>query len=219
MAVTEADIDRTMKDPDVRQKRRGIYNALILALAAGQNVPSAAQAAGVSTPTVYRRLKCAAFRQRIAEVRERMLQEAVGRLLTVSVGAIYTLARSLKSKNETLRIRAANDLLTHMFKGMETVDLAARVARMEAGQQSPSAVNLGVLVDVHGHIADAASQVGATPGRGSTGTTPPPGTPLLGLDPRRQVAAGVANGRGTGVHSIGDTDDEHDGEGPDPGDD
>ena len=58
-----------------------LSEALAVQLASGATAVEAAAAAGCSTRTVFRRLEDEAFRQRVRELRDRLIGEAVDRLL------------------------------------------------------------------------------------------------------------------------------------------
>jgi hypothetical protein len=105
---------------------------LVTALAAGATVEAAAKVAGVSEPTVYRRLREPAFRQRVAELRDEMVARAVARLSATSTLAADTLRELLGARAETVRLGAARAILELGTKLRETEDLAARVAALEA---------------------------------------------------------------------------------------
>jgi DNA-binding LacI/PurR family transcriptional regulator len=113
--------------------RRNADSALVTALAAGGTVEASARAAGVSETTVYRRLREPAFRQRVAEARDEMVNRAVARLSATSTLAADTLRELLKARSETVRLGAARAVLELGSRLREQEDLAERIAALERG--------------------------------------------------------------------------------------
>ena len=107
-------------------------DGLILALATGQPVRDAAEQAGVSERTAYRRLEDAEFRRQVSEVRGAMFDQAVGKLADGAVEAVTTL-RTLASKaeSETVRLSAAKAVLDIGSRLRETAELEQRMADLE----------------------------------------------------------------------------------------
>jgi transposase len=68
--------------------RKNADLALAAALAAGQKIEDAAAQAGVSASTAYRRLRSPPFRQRVDELRGRMVEATVGRLADLGAEAV-----------------------------------------------------------------------------------------------------------------------------------
>jgi hypothetical protein len=106
-------------------------DALILALAAGAKAPDAADAAGVSERTVYRRLESSDFRQRVQAVRDGLFAEACGCLAAASADAVRTLRRLLKAKSEATRLGASRAILENVVRLREAVDVQSRLAELE----------------------------------------------------------------------------------------
>ena len=108
--------------------------ALLLALATGTGVPKAADSAGVSVSTVYRRLHDPAFRRKVSELRDQLWSDAVGQLLDAGPDAVKTLRDNLDNVDGAIRNRAALGILTLGCKGVETLELARRIADLEQGR-------------------------------------------------------------------------------------
>jgi hypothetical protein len=111
-------------------KKRG-DEALLLGLASGLSVPLAAQAAGLSERTAYRRLEDPAFRARVEEMRDEMVSRTIGRLVALGELTVSALESLLGSPDPTIRLGAVRVSLDRMFKAVETNVLAQRVAECE----------------------------------------------------------------------------------------
>ena len=112
--------------------RSGGEAPLIAALAGGASVADAAKLAGVSEATVFRRLRDDGFKQQVAEARAEMLSRAVAMLTSASVEAVETLRSLLGSPLDFARLSAARTILEVGSKYREQLDLAERVASLEA---------------------------------------------------------------------------------------
>src|SRR4051812_43992323 len=71
--------------------RKSADAVVLLALACGSSVDSAAAKAGITTRTVYRRLKDPKFKQRVDELRADMVQRMAGMLTAASGESVKTL--------------------------------------------------------------------------------------------------------------------------------
>src|SRR5262249_23081555 len=116
-----------------QRDRRNADEVLLMALACGATLDAAAQKAGVSKPTVRRRLQEPEFRQRLQEVRSDMVQRAAGTLTAASTEAIRTLlALQQPSVPYTTRLGAARATLEIGIKLREVADMEERLAALEA---------------------------------------------------------------------------------------
>ncbi len=123
--------------------RRNADEPLLLALACGATVEAAAQKAGVSPSTVYRRLGEPAFQQRLRDLRADMVQRTGGMLTAAAGEAVKTLLALQKdSVPPATRLGAARAVLELGMKVRETAELEQRLAALEehlgAGQRPPS---------------------------------------------------------------------------------
>jgi transposase-like protein len=109
-----------------RRERVALY------LAAGLSVRRAARKAGVGERTVYRWLAEDAFRQRVAELRTRLFDRAVGRLSRTSGKAAVVLKGLLDSADERVRLAAARAVLDSGMKAREALELAQKVEEIKA---------------------------------------------------------------------------------------
>jgi hypothetical protein len=114
--------------------RSGADAALIAALAAGLTVQDVATQAHVSERTARRRLDDPSFRRHVAGARAAVLELAVGRLVAATTEAADALRFLLTAESESVRLAAARTLLDQAAKGIETLDLAARIEQLERGQ-------------------------------------------------------------------------------------
>jgi hypothetical protein len=112
--------------------RRGADEALLMALACGATVEAAAQKAGLSEATAYRRLKDPAFQKRLRDLRADMLQRTAAMLTAASGEAVKTLLVLLKdSVSAATRLGAARAILEIGMKVRETAELEQRIASLE----------------------------------------------------------------------------------------
>jgi hypothetical protein len=112
--------------------RRNADAALVAALACGGTVEASAKAAGVSVPTVRRRLAEPEFRKAVDEARAEAVSRAVARLSATATLAADTLRELLKAKSEAVRLGASRAVLELGARLREQEELAARVAALEA---------------------------------------------------------------------------------------
>ena len=92
-------------------RRKRAQTQLTLTLAAGQTIEQAAQTAGVSPRTAYRRLGNAGFRLRLRHVQHAVLQLAMRRLSDAALVAADRLRELLDSESENIRLAAAKSVL------------------------------------------------------------------------------------------------------------
>jgi hypothetical protein len=115
--------------------RKKCEEALLLALACGASVESAARAAGLGQRTVFRRLADPAFQRRLQMLRADMVQRAAGTLTAAAAESIRTLLDLLQSVNAPgVRLAAARTILDMGIKYREAADLEQRVTALEEGR-------------------------------------------------------------------------------------
>lgn len=105
--------------------------ALIAHLAAGVSPAGAAQLAGVSEATAYRRLANPVFRQRVEDARAELWKRAMAVLSKSAVEGAIVLRRLLRSDDAKVRLQAAKIVLEQGMKVRDQVDIAQRVADLE----------------------------------------------------------------------------------------
>jgi len=121
------------------RSRRGNDQALILALLNGDTVEAAAAQAGMGERTVYRRLGDSAFQRQLSQTRTRYLQQAIGVLARRSVEAAGHLQHlAAHAETDSARVSAARHILDLSLRATETLDLAERVAALEAKLEAPA---------------------------------------------------------------------------------
>jgi hypothetical protein len=112
--------------------RKAADEALVLALACGATVESAADKAKVSKRTAYRRLKDTKFVDRIRAVRVDMRQRMSGALTAAGMGAIKTLLTLLEPTTPpAVRLGAARALVDLGHKAHLLTNLEERLAALE----------------------------------------------------------------------------------------
>lgn len=112
-------------------------DALVMHLAGGNSVEGAAQLAGVSRATAFRRLQNPEFKQRIADARAEMLDRTFGNLSQGSVEACVVLRNLLlNGSTEKIKLGAAALLLGNVLKVRESLDLAEQVAELKAAVEA-----------------------------------------------------------------------------------
>lgn len=120
----------TKGKPDKLSGRKG-EEALILALATGLSIPRAAKKAGVGVVTAYRRMEEPAFRQQVTRMRDSLLNEVVGKLVSVALKAVGALEKNLASRDEGERRQAAVAVLNSMMAGYTLTEVKRRLEALE----------------------------------------------------------------------------------------
>jgi hypothetical protein len=106
---------------------------LLHALACGASVENAAQKAGLSRRTAYRRLEDPAFRARVIELRAELTRRALGMLTAAGLGAVKTLTVLQESAtSEAVRLGAARATLELGCKLRENSEWSERLTTLEA---------------------------------------------------------------------------------------
>jgi hypothetical protein len=108
--------------------------AAAVALASGCSLQKTAARAGVGETTLKRWLaEQPALRQRVRELRALLTDRAVGKLAAAMTAAARTLRQlCLKSKSETVRLKAADSLLTHGSQLSALAELQAEVEELKS---------------------------------------------------------------------------------------
>jgi hypothetical protein len=105
---------------------------LVLALACGASHENAAQKAGVSRRTVYRRLSDPAFRAQVTELRAEMLRRMAGMFTAAGMAAVKTLTTLQDSAtSESVRLGAARAVIDLGCKIRENVEVTERLEALE----------------------------------------------------------------------------------------
>lgn len=106
-------------------------DAAILALARGATTDQAATEAGVSARTVRRWLQTPGTAGEVRALRAELLHQAVGALSDAAVDAVHTLRDALHADNETVRVRAAQTILTSLVSLRDATEVTDRLAAIE----------------------------------------------------------------------------------------
>jgi hypothetical protein len=117
-----------------RNVRGNADGLLVTALAAGQSVPQAAQAAGMSARTAFRRLATPGFRERVEAARAELVAQTVAQLAAAGVEAVAALRAALHGHSPHAAVNAARALLEFGVKYRETEVLERRISELEAAQ-------------------------------------------------------------------------------------
>jgi hypothetical protein len=111
----------------------------IAALLTQRNLDEAAKAAGISMRTLMRWLKLPEFQAAYREARRTAYSQAVAKLQQGATAAATTLLKVMvdQSTPASVKVRAAECVMTHSSKAIEIEDIEARVGELEraAGTQ------------------------------------------------------------------------------------
>lgn len=125
--------DKPLKDKPLTAKQEVALAALLTA----PTQEAAAQAAGISTITLWRYMKQDTFRDAYEAARREVAGETVTELQRSSLNAVKTL--NAISMNEgaavTARVNAAKAILDISFKASELRDFKARLEAVEEGER------------------------------------------------------------------------------------
>jgi len=109
-----------------------LHQAVLALLECGQ-IEEAAKKSGVSVSTFQRLMKTDAFGALYADARRQVYEIGLSRLQALTGDAIRALKRNLTCGRPLAEIRAAIGILEHARHGAELLDLAERIAKLEAG--------------------------------------------------------------------------------------
>lgn len=114
------------------EQRKKNEDALLVALACGATVESAARQCGLSERTIYRRLGESAFQDRLRGVRSDMVGRAAAMLSAAGLESVRTLLELQKpTVSAAVRLGAARAVLEIGLKMREVVELEQRMAALE----------------------------------------------------------------------------------------
>lgn len=131
----------------------GKDDRLALALAEGMTRSEAALYAGMGERTVYTKLQDPAFKALVVRVRDRLINEAVGKLAAGATAAAAELRDLLRSDDEGIRLQAGKALLDRLVKLHGHYDLAERIETLESRMKPPTSAPPRPRLDIPG--ADA----------------------------------------------------------------
>jgi hypothetical protein len=104
----------------------------VAALLTEQTFAAAAAKVGISERALRDWVKTADFQKVFRDARTKALAHALGRLQAVTVKAVAKLEKVIDGADDGLAVKAATSILGHTLKAVETLDLAERVAAVEA---------------------------------------------------------------------------------------
>src|SRR5271155_2589730 len=105
----------------------------IVAHLSQRNIEEAARVVGAGVRTLYRWLKEREFNAAYRSAKRASFSQSIARLNQMSVAAVTTLGKVMTdpSTPPSTRVRAADSILNHTAKAMETEDIEARVTELE----------------------------------------------------------------------------------------
>jgi len=113
--------------------RRKGNSELVLSLASGKTIRDAAQQAGLSERTAFRRINDPEFRRQVREARSEMFSRSLGLLADASTSAVGTLRQlSLSAMSESVRLGAAKAILEIGNRVREVNEIEVRLSELEA---------------------------------------------------------------------------------------
>jgi len=114
----------------------------IAALLTQRNIDEAAKAVGISPNTLLNWMKVPEFQGAYREARKAAYSQAVAKLQQGATAAATTLLKVMvdQSTPASVKVRAAECVMTHSAKAMEIENIEARVSALElaAGTQKPA---------------------------------------------------------------------------------
>jgi transposase-like protein len=113
----------------------------IAALLTQRNVEEAARAVGISTRTLLRWLQAPEFQKAYRDARRAAFSQSIARLQQGATAAATTLLKTMvePGTSASVRIRAAECVLSHATRAIEIEDIEARVTELErAVEANPS---------------------------------------------------------------------------------
>jgi predicted transcriptional regulator len=126
--------------------RRNVDELLIAHLASGKTIRETARLVGCGEATVRRRLADPAFRQAVQQAKREMVEMIRGDLRKAAMLAVATLEALLTSDEPSIRLRAAEAILSHF-----------RALHPEAGAEPEEAQAGGKQVKIVYEIVDCTS--------------------------------------------------------------
>jgi transposase len=103
----------------------------IAALLSTSTIKEAAKATKIGVATLYRWLQLPEFAAAYRTARREVVEHAITELQSATSEAVATLKRNLNCRNEAVEVRAASIVLEQAIKGVELMDLQARIEKLE----------------------------------------------------------------------------------------
>jgi hypothetical protein len=115
-----------------KRPKVNVDESIVAALVMGASYQSAAQHAGVSPTTVFRRVKSPAFQRKLLAARQEITRQSIDKASFYGNMALNTLMRLLESENDAVALGSARSLCEIVFKMRETADFEERLAQIES---------------------------------------------------------------------------------------
>lgn len=155
-----------------RRGRRDADEPVLMALACGATVETAARSTGVSPRTIRRRLNEPAFQRRLRGIRDDMVQRTAALLTAAATEAVKTmLALQDAATPPAVRLGAARAIVELGARLRDSSELAQRIAVLEeqfkAAGQAPgdappgSILPLGATAELHAAGASTPESTGS----------------------------------------------------------
>ncbi len=114
-----------------------VQEAAAVALAGGATLEQAARRSGAGLTTIKTWITTEpGFKRRIRELRADLTDRILGKLATAGTSAVNTLLYlSTKGKTQPIRLKASSEILSHLVKFRESVDLEELMQALEAGRR------------------------------------------------------------------------------------
>ena len=110
----------------------------IIALLSEVTVDAAAKSSGISVATLWRWMKEPDFRKAYLAARRQVVDDAIALMQRASKRAVATLIANLESDNPSVQVRSAQLLIDHSMKGVELLELEARLQDVEEALKLPA---------------------------------------------------------------------------------
>jgi hypothetical protein len=111
--------------PSAKQDRVAVL------LAAGSSIKDAGTEAGASTRIIYTCLDDPMFERLISRYRSKLIAETLGKLAAIACKAVAALEVALESDSDSVKVRAADSILSHLVRIREHSELAERLTELE----------------------------------------------------------------------------------------
>lgn len=105
------------------------------------NIKDACEKAGVSRQTYYNWTNSSAFSAEIKKQQDKLFEESIAGMKQLLITAVETQKELLRSKSESIRLRAANSIIAKNAKIIETMGLNERLIELEKKVEAHEALN------------------------------------------------------------------------------
>jgi DNA-binding MurR/RpiR family transcriptional regulator len=112
----------------------------VAALLTQRNIEEAARTVGISTATLMRWMKEVEFEKAYRDARRAAVRQSTARLQQATSAAATTLLKTMidPATPASVRIRAAEAILSHSAKAIEMEDIEERVSELERAAGAPN---------------------------------------------------------------------------------